>query len=298
MSWFSGGMQEPDEPNRVYLQISDDDGRTFGEPEVLADPHGATRAYDPGLWTDPRGRVWYIYNVSNRKEGRHDVWARICEEPDAAQMVWSESRLLGFDAPFCFRINKPTVLSTGEWLMPVTWAPDGEHEWFAGDSQVHGCAISTDEGETWTLHGGVKTPPWGLENMFIERKDGSVLAYMRCNAGTIWASVSKDRGRTWGEAYSTTITNPGSRFFLRALASGRWLLLNSPDPTARTGIVAMLSDDEGVTWSAPVVLDERTEVSYPDACQAEDGTIYAIHDRERHGAMEILLSVFTEEDLV
>ncbi len=297
LSWFSGGKQEPDEPNRVYLQISDDDGETFTEPIVLADPPGATRAFDPCLWLDPRGRLWYIYNVSNREEGRHGVWVRRCDDPDAATLEWSEPRRLGFDVPFCFRINKPTVLSTAEWLLPVTWAPDGANEWFAGESQVHGCAVSTDEGNSWTLHGGVKTPPWGLENMFIERSDGVVVAYMRCDAGTIWESVSSDRGRTWGEGYPTTITNPGSRFFLRALASGRWLLINSPDPTARTGLVAMLSDDEGKTWGPPLVLDDRTDVSYPDACQAADGTIYAVHDRERYGAMEILLSIFTEGDL-
>jgi predicted neuraminidase len=181
--------------------------------------------------------------------------------------------------------------------MPVTWARDGAKEWFAGASQVHGCAMSRDEGATWSLHGEVHTPPWGLENMFIERKDGVVVMYMRCDAGTIWRSMSTDRGRTWSQGSPTTIINPGTQFFVCKLASRRWLLINSPDPTARTGIVAMLSEDEGKTWGPPLMLDERTDVSYPDACQAADGTIYAVHDRERHGAMEILLSVFNEGDL-
>jgi predicted neuraminidase len=120
---------------------------------------------------------------------------------------------------------------------------------------------------------------------------------MRCDAGTIWRSMSTDRGRTWSQGSPTTIINPGTQFFVCKLASRRWLLINSPDPTARTGIVAMLSEDEGKTWGPPLMLDERTDVSYPDACQAADGTIYAVHDRERHGAMEILLSVFNEGDL-
>ena len=46
------------------------------------------------------------------------------------------------------------------------------------------------------------------------------------------------------------------------------------------------------------MLDERMWVSYPDTIQASDGTIYAVHDRERHEAKEILLSVFSEADVL
>jgi len=298
VSWFSGGKIEPEEANRVYLQTSDDDGRSFSDPMVMCDPEGKTRAFDPCLWFDPRGRLWYIYNVGNREENQHGVWAQCCSEPDAPQLQWSEPKRLGFDVPFSFRSNKPTVLSTGEWLLPVTWAEDTRGDWFAGDRQLQGCAISEDEGETWTLHGAVKAPSWALECMFVELRSGDVRMYTRCGGGVIDESLSTDRGRTWSEARPTTITNPGSRFFVRILASGRWLLINSPDRKARTGMVAMLSEDEGQSWSAPLMLDERTNVSYPDACQTTEGLIYAVHDRERQGAMEVLLSIFSEQDIV
>lgn len=297
VSWFSGGRREPEEANRVYLQISDD-GESFSDPVVMCDPPGDTRAFDPCLWKDPRGRIWYIYNLANRREQRYGVWVRCCAEPDAERIEWSQPRRIGFDVPFCFRLNKPTVLSTGEWLLPVTWAPESGTDWFAGDRQLQGCAVSLDEGETWTLHGAVKAPAWALEGMFVECRDGTVRMYVRCGAGAIYESMSTDRGRTWSEGRLTGLTNPGSRFFIRALASGRWLLINSPDPAARTSLVAMLSDDEGATWSGPLVLDERTDVSYPDACQGPDGTIYAVYDRERYGAMEILLAVFSESDVL
>jgi hypothetical protein len=68
-------------------------------------------------------------------------------------------------------------------------------------------------------------------------------------------------------------------------------------PTRRTGITASLSSDEGRTWRGKLVLDPRDNVSYPDAAQASDGTIYAVHDRERYGAAEILLSIFTKKDI-
>ncbi|OPZ85508.1 MAG: hypothetical protein BWY76_01388 [bacterium ADurb.Bin429] len=57
-------------------------------------------------------------------------------------------------------------------------------------------------------------------------------------------------------------------------------------------------EDEGKTWSAPLLLEDREQVSYPDAALGADGAIYAVHDRERHGAAEVLLSIFREEDII
>ena len=173
--------------------------------------------------------------------------------------------------------------------MPTTW--------FAGGSELQGLARSTDAGATWALHGALESPPWALENMVLERQDGGLLMYIRGGEGVIWQCLSEDRGFTWGPVTSTGIPNPGTRFHLRRLASGHCLLLNSPDPTARTGLTAHLSADEGRTWGPGLLLDEREQVSYPDATQAPDGTLYAVYDRERHAAREILLATFREEDL-
>ena len=60
----------------------------------------------------------------------------------------------------------------------------------------------------------------------------------------------------------------------------------------------MLSDDDGVTWYGHLLIDGRDAVSYPDGIETEDGKIYLIYDRDRGGAKEILMAVFTEEDVV
>lgn len=44
------------------------------------------------------------------------------------------------------------------------------------------------------------------------------------------------------------------------------------------------------------MLDERFEVSYPDATQDAEGNIYVLYDYDRHGEKEILMAVFTEAD--
>ncbi len=310
LTWFSGGQTEPAPENAVFLSWSDDQGRTFRDPVLMAAPQDGERAFDSAVWLDPGGVLWLIYNRSNRQTRRHGVWVRTCAQPDLPEPAWSDPRPIPYDVAYCFRLNKPTVLSTGEWLMPITYAPTADEQWFADGHRrnLQGVGRSEDQGRTWTLHGSVVAPPLASENMIVERRDGSLAMYIRSGAGAIWHSVSTDRGGTWSPGAPTAIANPGSRFHIRRLSDGDWLLINSPDPRKRTGIVACLSRDEGATWSRGLVLDDRDQVSYPDAAAAPDGTIYAVHDRERNaiyawhtsapnGAGEILLSVFSKNEI-
>ena len=66
----------------------------------------------------------------------------------------------------------------------------------------------------------------------------------------------------------------------------------------RNNLMAMLSEDDGKTWHGGLMLDSRDQVSYPDGTQAEDGRIYIIYDWQRYKAREVLMSVFTEEDVL
>jgi predicted neuraminidase len=135
--------------------------------------------------------------------------------------------------------------------------------------------------------------------MIVERIDGTLWMLIRTGSGVLWESVSADRGRTWSEGRPTTIRNPGSRFFVRRLASGRLLLINTPDPKRRKGLYAYLSEtDDGTSFGAGLELDDRDKVSYPDAVQAPDGLIFAVHDCDRQDVGQILLSGFFEDEIL
>lgn len=157
--------------------------------------------------------------------------------------------------------------------------------------------ISTDEGRTWTLHGAVKSRPWALENMITELKDGRLWMLIRTSTGVLWQSHSTDRGRTWSEGTASTIKSPGSRFFIRRLASGNLLLVNHHKFTGRSHLTAQLSTDDGATWNDGLLLDERGGISYPDGVQDKNGLIWITYDCDRNGAGEILLAKFREEDV-
>jgi predicted neuraminidase len=298
-TFYSGGPREPDPDNLLLLTTSADDGASWSTPEVIVNPAGATRAYDPALWHDPAGCLWLIYNQANLETREFDLWAMTTDQSSSARPRWTAPRRIAIAAPFAVRLNKPIVLRTGEWLLPVTWGRKAPEGWFPGAEQLQGVAISTDGGASWALHGAVEAPPWALENMLVVRRDGSLWMLIRTGSGVLWQSYSSDGGRTWAEGTPTGIINPGVRFFVGRIASGRLLLINTPDPKRRQRLCAYLSEmgDDGV-FRGELELDARDRVSYPDAVQAPDGTIYAVHDCDRNGAGEIIFNVFAEREIL
>lgn len=138
--------------------------------------------------------------------------------------------------------------------------------------------------------------------MIVERRDGTLWMLGRVQDG-LMESFSRDEGRTWTEPVRARVQSVSARFHLRRLRSGRLLLLKhgiEPGRAAenRSWLTAFLSDDDGDTWSKGFVLDERFEVSYPDADQDAAGRIYITYDRNRALDGEILMASLREEDLL
>lgn len=303
--FYSGGETEC-MGNYAVVVKSDDDGATFTEPIAVAYMGEDARAFDAALWIDPLGRLWFIWSVM--PESR--VEFSICARPDADGLDWSPVRVLGHD----IMLNKPIVTSHGDWLFPVAvWKPgltageaggsDGQHETGAHVYR------SRDNGETFVKIGTVDAPGrWFDEHMLLEKKNGDIEMYIRTTYG-IGRAVSHDGGCTWDEAVDSGLGGPNSRFYIGRLKSGRVLLVNHVDFTGRNNLTALLSDDDGATFTSRLLIDGRDNVSYPDVKQAEDGTIYIIYDRERGAqydksidysgyAKEILMARVTEEDIL
>jgi hypothetical protein len=99
---------------------------------------------------------------------------------------------------------------------------------------------------------------------------------------------------------------PNSRFHLRRLRSGRLLFVaNQVDPAergkpwpVRKDLSAWLSDDDGASWPHRLVLDAREMTSYPDVDEDADGRLWIVHDRDRYGSGDILLSCIREGDVL
>ncbi len=289
--WYSGGTREPSLRNYNLLVRSRDGGLTWSEPLLVIESRRGEKllAIDIQLWLDPAGRMWLFWTQRQLgipfAQAEHlALWAIVCDEPEADVLRWSEPR---FIAPGFLRCQ-PTVLADGRWLACA-------YDWTC-DRYCY--SESSDRGRTWLRRiGGEKIPTWFDETMILERNDGSLLMLARCRAGALAGSVSTDGGGTWSPGELTQITAPDSRFFLRRLRSGRVLLIKNDHARERIRMTALLSDDDGKTWSHSLLVDPG-ESSYPDAAEGPGGTIYLVHDRGRTTFREILCSRFTEADII
>ena len=66
----------------------------------------------------------------------------------------------------------------------------------------------------------------------------------------------------------------------------------------RTNLTAMLSEDDGRTWKGTLLLDERNDAAYPDACESGNGFLYIVYDWDRVREREILMAKITEEEIL
>jgi len=311
-TWYTGEDREGP-GNFVVLATSGDDGLTWIDPVLCVVPGLKRRSFDPCLWHGPKGRLWLFWaqvGDNEHYDGRAGVWAIRTDDATIETPVWTAPMRL------CHGImmNKPTVLANGEWLLPVSvWCEHPTHQ-PKDDVFAHrgtGVVASEDEGETWNWRGGLVTLPCKTydEHMLVERQDESIWMLIRTKYG-IAESRSNDGGRTWCRASPTELEHPDSRFFICRLQSGALLLVKHHgfgDPCGladRSHLTALLSDDEGRTWSKKgLLLDKRIGVSYPDGKQTPDGKIHIIYDFNRGDPpakgddREILIATFTEEDI-
>jgi len=325
LGWFAGG---DDDRAVIVLAKSDDKGKTFSRPQFILDP-GYTdtgihlSAVVGNLWTAPDGRLFLFYTQSlGYFDGRAGSWFAVCENPDSDKPVWSKPQRIWHGTS----LNKPTVLRDGTWLLPVVlwthramrieasslWCNMGGRLFPELDPlRMTHVFASNDQGRTWTDRGCAKNPDDIFdESMILERKDGSLLMYMRTCSG-IAECESTDGGRTWSEPRKRPEKSACARFFLRKLRSGRTLLVrnaNPNEPAVRSHMTAFLSDDDGRTWLGGLLLDANdgsesphggpdSGVSYPDGFQTDDGTICIQYDYQRQSG-EIRMAKFREEDVL
>jgi hypothetical protein len=292
-TWYAGPNPSEDQCNYVVVADSEDAGSSWTERTIIdPDAEGPVRAFDPELWVAPDGVLWSFWNQAIGHNGTvAGVWAMTNHSPDRGVPEWSPPRRLTDGVMMC----KPTVLSTGEWVLPAS-------TWRETDMSAR-MVVSTDSGRTWSRQGACHVPEDVRsfdEHMIVERKDSSLWMLIRTEYG-IGESTSLDRGTTWQPLEPSGIEHPSSRFFARRLQSGNILLVKNgalQKRSSRSHLSAYVSRDDGHSWSEGLLLDERDEISYPDGQQGADGTIRIIYDRSRTGEGEILMAAFGEDDVI
>jgi len=236
------------------LATSDDGGNSWSKPRLAVGVRTEATQQISGalvgnLWSDPKGRLWVFFDQQlGDPQERITNWFMRCDEPDAVEPQWSDPVMF---AEGC-TLNKPTVLTSGEWLLPVS-------DWHKQTARVF---VSTDQGDSWKERSHLKFPGWQFdEHMMVELKDGRLWMLAR-TSGQPYESFSSDGGRTWSPPQqAATVQNVSARFFLRRLQSGRILLVknSSPRPAKKaTGTARIYTPRPAYAWYSMTSSSFRT----------------------------------------
>ncbi len=183
---------------------------------------------------------------------------------------------------YCGALRDMIELTTGELVLVEQDAANnpGRHVSLTYSSQ--------DDGKTWISSnvmdiGGKGDHAGSIEGTLTELRDGRLWILLRSYHGHFYECFSSDRGRTWTKPVPSAIKASGSPGILKRLKSGRLVLFwnrfaeNRPPRLGRREELSMaFSEDDGKTWSEPVILLRLRgqRVSYPFVFERRPGELW------------------------
>jgi predicted neuraminidase len=193
-------------------------------------------------------------------------------------LTWTEDKPFFHDTLGWLPRNLTIFLKDGTLVLPISDERNG-----------HGVDLSfflstKDNGATWTRSGIMRG---GEQPTFIQRGDGSILAYLRVRPNIVSAE-SNDGGKTFTTPAPTQWKNPDSGISMCRLKDGHLLLVFNNQNNARSPLHIAMSVDDGRTWSKPLELESNPgEYSYPSIFQATDGKIHIIYTFRRYSIKHV-----------
>jgi hypothetical protein len=286
-------------------RISADDGVTWSEPRRLYEGDGPGIPNDSSVLLRTRdGTLLLVYMDMSTYRWRWDNEAKHAAE--AVLNVWSirsrdggatwEDRQQILDG-YCGALIDIIQMKNGRIVVPV-------------QSMLHDPSrhvlytyVSNDDGRTWQRShlidlGGHGHHDGAMEPTLVELSDGRLWLLIRTNWDRFWDALSEDGGLSWRTMRPSTIDASSSPGFLLRLSSGRlalvWSRLASADgviPPRKGGdgnlceemaswqreeLSLSLSEDDGQTWTNPVVVARQkgAGLSYPYAFERRPGELW------------------------
>lgn len=260
-SQFYGGAADSS-PARLVRIHSDDDGRTWSQPETLVENRGGHNVMSVSLLRLRSGKLALFYCIKN---SWLDCRPHMQLSSDEGA-TWTDPRLVQ-KAPGYFVLNNDRVIQTaaGRLIMPLAFHrakdtdPESSKSW---DSRAIATWLWSDnEGSTWQE----ATSWWALpvasrsglqETGVVERADGSLFSWCRTDQGTQYGFSSTDGGNTWTPPEPTEMKSPNGPASIKRLPGSADLLALYNDHSGRfpfpqnkrNPFVAAVSKDGGQTW--------------------------------------------------
>ena len=288
---YSGPVNPHGQPPgtcRTYARTSDDECETWAEEREIIH-HPECHAGGATVLRDSEGALWAIYmgfyasvwdketNEPDMEKTRSDLWAvRSLDEGE----TWGDSQMIfrGYTGA----INDAKLSSSGHLIVPFSYVVPKPGR------LVSACVVSADNGQSWQLGEGIDIGQQGdhagaLEPVIVELRDGRIWMLIRTDLGHFLQAFSEDNGFTWSEPTPTQIVSPSAPCHIIRLTSGRLAIIwnnfgETSTEVRRSALSMALSEDDGESWTEPVVCvraleDEYPQVSYPYLCEMSPGEL-------------------------
>ena len=289
----------------ILLQRSEDGGKSFGEPIILA---CGTEQYktvnNPVIMEDKNGRL-HLLHCKDYTIGGGGAWHRYSDDDGK---TWSEPREITeatrpeIHDVFAFGPGHGITLSDGTLLVPVWMVPKG-----AGESiekhwpSVISTFYSKDNGESWTLGEIIPSTeevPNPNETAAVELDDGRVMLDIRSFAHIRSLSYSANGYSDWSEAKNhAQLVDPSCFGSIASITAEdghkRLLSVNCDNVEKRVNVVIKVSDDNGETWGVKRTVDAERGGYCDIAVDGANGKIYVLYE-EKYGKYMFLSTIDKE----
>ena len=301
--------------------VSEDDGSTWSEPRPIYEGEGPGRPTTMGFGSTTAGPLlrtrdgaliliyrdmdsyewnWDDATASTTGPCVLDIWS--IRSLDEGKTWVDRQRLLD---GYCGCINDIIQTTSGHIVVPV------QDMLLDPVRHVQYTYVSADDGKTWQRSnmidlGGKGHHDGALEGSVAELSDGRLLMMLRTNLGRLWEAYSNDHGHYWRVLRPSQMDASSAPPFIHRLASGRLALVwnrlypEGQDSFAyghglpfseqwvswhREELSLAFSDDDGASWSEPVVIarQKNASIHYPNIFERRPGELWVITDISGHG---------------
>jgi len=285
--------------------VSQDEGKTWEKHAIFDDPSKYAVRPERALLRTRSGAI--ILAFMNDRERANWKWdPKISDSPDAqlptyavrsldGGKTWQDLQKLHDTWTGAIRDMIQTTSGNVVFTSMMLLHDPGHHSVLTYASQ--------DDGKTWVRSnildlGGVGHHAGATEATLVELRDGRLWKLIRTNWKVFWQAFSDDSGLSWRTIGPSTIDASSAPGLLTRLGSGRLMLVwnryfpegkndyplsggdnqwsEVPVSNHRLELSVMFSDDDGKTWSTPVVIARRKKgvIAYPYVFEAHPGELW------------------------
>lgn len=262
--------ESPGDYGHAYLasRVSDDEGDSWStEDKIEISNEGERNVMSVSLLRLQSGKIALFYGKKNSDADCRTLM-RISDDEGK---TWGEPRLcIPEEGYFVLNNDRVIQLPGGRIILPV--AKHNEEGGVWSRKGKISCFYSDDEGLSWNESAEVTIPEeiTAQEPGVVLLKDGSILMFIRSDAGSQCYSRSQDAGESWSPATRSLLISPLSPASIERIPDTGDLLavwnynLQTDEHLAkqRTPLNLAISKDEGISWENIKVLENDPDGRY------------------------------------